>query len=103
MIQMRWSEIRETYPKQWLVIESLKAHSEDDRRVLDRIAVVEVCPDGASDMQSYRRLHRQHPTLRTYGSRDLGDQGTMVDGSQEIKGIETDQDRQKHQATQATE
>jgi len=58
---MRWSEVRAAYPEQWLVIEALEAHSEGDRRVLDRIAVVEVCSDGAAAMQSYRRLRQQYP------------------------------------------
>jgi hypothetical protein len=58
---MRWSEVRAAYPEQWLVIEALEAHSEGDRRLLDRIAVVEVCSDGAAAMQSYRRLRQQYP------------------------------------------
>lgn len=63
---MRWSEARETYPGQWLIIEALEAHTEDNRRILDRIAVVEVCPDGASAMQRYRRLHQQYPMREFY-------------------------------------
>jgi hypothetical protein len=39
---MLWSEIRKTYPKQWLVIEALEAHTmPNDRRELDKIAVIE--------------------------------------------------------------
>ena len=48
------------------MIESLEAHTEDNRRVLDRIAVVKVCPDGATAIQSYRRLHQQRPTREFY-------------------------------------
>lgn len=63
---MHWSEIRQSHPDQWVVIEALEAHTEGDRRILDRIAVVEQCPDGASAMQSYRRLHRQYPSRELY-------------------------------------
>ena len=63
---MRWPEIRQTYPEQWLVVEALDAHTEENHRVLDRIAVVEVCPDGAAAMKSYRRLHQQYPTREFY-------------------------------------
>ena len=45
---MRWTDVRQTYPDQWLIIEALEAHTEDDRRHLDRIAVIETCPDGES-------------------------------------------------------
>lgn len=63
---MQWSEVRETYPEQWLVIEALEARTENDHRLLERIAVVETCPDGPDAMQSYRQLHRQYPTREFY-------------------------------------
>jgi hypothetical protein len=58
---MRWSEVRAAHPDQWLVIEALDAHSQDGHRVFDRIAVVEVCPDGRSTMKRYGQLRHQHP------------------------------------------
>ena len=58
---MRWSEVRAAHPDQWLVIEALDAHSANDRRVFDRIAVIDVCPDGRATMQRYGELRRQHP------------------------------------------
>jgi hypothetical protein len=63
---MLWNDIRQIYPDQWLIIEALEAHTEDNRRVLDRIAVIETCPDGAAVMESYRRLHRQYPVREFY-------------------------------------
>lgn len=59
---MRWADIRTAYPNQWLVIEALEAHSEDHRRIFDRIAVVEACSDGGAAFRRYRELHREHPT-----------------------------------------
>jgi hypothetical protein len=49
-------------PNQWLIIEALEAHSDAGRRILDRLAVVEVCDDGAMAFRRYRELHRQFPT-----------------------------------------
>ncbi len=63
---MIWTEVRKAYPDQWLVIEALVAHSEGNQRLLDRIAVIETCPDGASAMQSYQRLHREFPLREFY-------------------------------------
>ena len=63
---MRWAEVREQYPEQWLVIDALEAHTEGDRRKLDQITVVEICPDGAETFQRYRELHRQHPLREFY-------------------------------------
>lgn len=43
------------------MIEALEAHSVDGRRVFDRIAVVEVCPDGRTSMKRYATLRRERP------------------------------------------
>lgn len=64
---MLWSDIRKTYPNQWLVIEALEAHTTpDNQRELDKIAVVEQCDDGTAAMKSYRNLHSQHPGREFY-------------------------------------
>lgn len=58
---MRWDEVRAVHPDQWLVIEALEARTVGDRRIFDRIAVIETCLDGRSTMKRYGELHRQHP------------------------------------------
>ncbi len=58
---MRWDDVRAAYPDRWLVIEALQAHTEGDRRVFDRIAVIEACADGRTAMKRYADLHRQYP------------------------------------------
>lgn len=58
---MRWQEVRDAYPEQWLVIEALEAHSENGHRILDRIAVIEACADGPATMKRYGQLRRAHP------------------------------------------
>lgn len=64
---MRWSDVRAAYPDQWLVIEALEAHTtSESHRVLDRLAVIETCPDGSSAMQRYRQLHQEHPEREFY-------------------------------------
>ena len=63
---MRWSDVRKAYPDRWLVVEALEAHSEENHRFLDRIAVIETCTDGAATMQCYNQLHRQHPQREFY-------------------------------------
>jgi hypothetical protein len=64
---MTWSEIRATYPEQWLVIEALQAHTDTTQmRQLDKIAVIERCQDGGSAMNRYRALHRQFPEREFY-------------------------------------
>jgi hypothetical protein len=64
---MKWSEIRNAYPEQWLVVEALEAHTQpDNRRHIERLAVIEPCADGRNAMQTYRRLHQQYPEREFY-------------------------------------
>jgi hypothetical protein len=63
---MRWQELREQYPDQWLIIEALEAHTEDQQRILDHILVVEECADGAEALARYQTLHRQFPQREFY-------------------------------------
>ena len=64
---MKWSKICYTYPDQWLVVEALEAYTGDDnRRRIERLAVIEPCSDGSSAMQVYRRLHQQYPEREFY-------------------------------------
>lgn len=63
---MRWADVRAAHPDQWLVIEALEARTESSRRIVDRIAVVENCPDGAAALRRYRELHRDHRDRELY-------------------------------------
>ena len=63
---MQWQEIRKHYPHQWLLIEAIKAHTENDKRILDEISVVGKYPDSIEAMKSYAQLHRQAPEWEFY-------------------------------------
>ena len=64
---MLWSEIHKAYPKQWLVIEAIEAHTTiNSQRKLDKIAVIETCDDGITAMNRYRHLHSKFPEREFY-------------------------------------
>ncbi len=63
---MIWSEVRQAYPDRWLIIEAMEAHTTDERRVLDKIAVMEACDDNATVMQAYERWHQSYPQREFY-------------------------------------
>jgi len=64
---MIWSEVRQAYNNQWLIIEALEAHTTTDtQRHLDRVAVIDTCSSGGDAMEKYRRLHQQHPMREFY-------------------------------------
>lgn len=63
---MRWQDICAKYPEQWLIIEALEAHTEENQRHLDQITVVELCPDGMAAFSHYQQLHQRHPVREFY-------------------------------------
>ena len=63
---MQWSEIRERYPRQWLLVEAVEAHSEGGQRILDDIGVVHTFPDSVAAMESYKELHLRNPQREMY-------------------------------------
>jgi hypothetical protein len=63
---MKWEEIRQHYPQQWLLIEAIKAHTINNKRFLDRIAVIGMFPDSNIALQSYAQLHKESPERELY-------------------------------------
>ena len=63
---MKWEEVRQKYPDQWLVIEALEAYSEKNLRMLTNVAVVAICVDGGQALQKYQEMHHQHPDREYY-------------------------------------
>lgn len=63
---MKWDEIRERYPSQWLLIEATQAHSEAGNRILDQLVVLEQFADSPTALEAYKQLHRQSPARELY-------------------------------------
>lgn len=63
---MQWAEIRRLYPEQWLLLEAIAAHSENNHRILDQLAVIATYPDSQSAMRGYAQLHHRDPQRELY-------------------------------------
>jgi hypothetical protein len=63
---MRWKEIRNHYPHQWLLVEAIKARSESGKRIVEQLTVVNTFPDARAAMKGYTQLHRQTPEREFY-------------------------------------
>lgn len=63
---MKWTDVRQHFPQQWLLVEATKAHSENDHRIVEDLAVVECYADGQKAMRGYSELHRQDPQRELY-------------------------------------
>jgi hypothetical protein len=63
---MKWEEVRQHYPRQWLLVEALKARSEAGRRILEELSVIDIFPDSVVAMQHYSQLHQEAPERELY-------------------------------------
>lgn len=63
---MQWTEIRDRYPQQWLLLEAIQAHSEASKRIVEQLSVVGSFPDSTTALQNYLQLHRQAPQRELY-------------------------------------
>ncbi len=63
---MKWSDVAQKFPSQWLLIEALEAHSDSEHRILDRVSVVETFPGSREAMSYYCDLHHREPSREYY-------------------------------------
>jgi hypothetical protein len=58
---MRWEEVQERFPNEWVVLEAIKAYSRDGNRYIDEVAVIDRFEESALAMRRYYELHKQEP------------------------------------------
>jgi hypothetical protein len=63
---MRWIEVREQFPHQWLVVEAVDAKSAAGKRQVEELSVVNSAPTGEAALRTYLRLHRLAPERELY-------------------------------------
>jgi hypothetical protein len=63
---MQWSELREQFPSQWLLVEAVEAHIEGDQRILDDLSVLQVCKDMNMALRRYQEVRRKSPFRELY-------------------------------------
>ncbi|MBP1970180.1 hypothetical protein J2Z83_002298 [Virgibacillus natechei] len=58
---MRWDEVQERFPNEWVVLEATKAHSKQGKRYIDEVIVVDRFQDSINAMHRYEALHKEDP------------------------------------------
>ena len=51
---MLWVQVREKFPDQFLLVEELKSHLEDGKKIVDEVAVINTVPDSAATAMLFR-------------------------------------------------
>lgn len=42
---MKWEEVRELYPNQFVLLKDLKSHIENDKKIIDEVALIRTIED----------------------------------------------------------
>ena len=63
---MRWETVRETYPNQWLLFEAIDAVSDNGKRVINELSVLNTYDSGRDALGGYKELHHKEPKRELY-------------------------------------
>lgn len=63
---MRWEEIQEKFPEEWVVFEAVEAYSQDGFRFIDSVNVIDRYEDSLDAMKRYKQLHKDQPAKEIY-------------------------------------
>lgn len=58
---MRWVEIQERFPNEWVVLEATKAYSKEGQRYIEEMTVIDSFEDSTDALKRYSELHREDP------------------------------------------
>lgn len=58
---MRWNEVQERFPDEWVVLEATKASSKEGQRFIEEMTVIDSFDDSVKALKRYSELHREEP------------------------------------------
>jgi hypothetical protein len=58
---MRWEEVKERFPNEWVVLEATKAFSSEGHRYIEEVVVIDRFNNSSDAMKRYSELHREQP------------------------------------------
>lgn len=58
---MRWEEVKERFPYEWVVLEAMKAHSAGGNCYIEEVVVVDRFDDSRSALRRYSELYKRDP------------------------------------------
>lgn len=63
---MKWKGLRVKYPDSWVLFEAVQAHSNEGKRIIDEIAVLDIFDDSDEAIKAYRDFHKKEPKRELY-------------------------------------
>ncbi len=66
MSSLKWKGVREQYPNRWVLVEALKAISQNNKREIQDMAVISEYNDSTNAWKGYKTLHLENPSRELY-------------------------------------
>lgn len=64
---MKWEEVCQAFPDQWVLIEAIQAYTNDEsERILEEVAPLNKFSKSPEAMRAYQELHRENPSRELY-------------------------------------
>ncbi|MBB6447982.1 hypothetical protein [Bacillus benzoevorans] len=64
---MKWEEVCQAFPDQWVLIEAIQANTNDEsERILEEVAPLKKFSNSPEAMKAYQELHRENPSRELY-------------------------------------
>lgn len=63
---MKWEQVREQYPEQWVLVEVISAYSKNSIRYIEEVAVISSFTDSTLAWKEYKKLHLSDRTREYY-------------------------------------
>ena len=63
---MKWNEVKEKYPDTWVLFEAVEAHSENGKREVEDISILNTFDDSRKATKKYREIHKKDTQRELY-------------------------------------
>lgn len=66
VLTVKWEQVRDRYPEQWVLVEAISAYSKNSIRYLEELSVISNFPDSTFAWKKYKKLHLADPSREYY-------------------------------------
>ncbi|MDI3548255.1 MAG: hypothetical protein PWR10_1907 [Halanaerobiales bacterium] len=63
---MKWEGLRKKHPDSWVLFEAVQAHSNEGKRIVEDLSVLDIFNDSEEAIKAYRKLHKKEPQRELY-------------------------------------
>ena len=63
---MKWNEARKVYPNKWILFEAMEAYSENGKRIVEELSIINAYDQGKEALKEYAEKHKKDKSREMY-------------------------------------